>query len=140
MQAAAPGIGVVWVRSVFFFPRFASFLPCVSHVHTESVTRHTHHRGVAGLGANLSEDALYPTSYVDDNGTALTDAHSYVLRFANNSTPPVNAFWSVTMYDGQAYPVPNPLDQHTISPHLSNLTYNPDGSLDIYIQKRVSRC
>jgi hypothetical protein len=57
-----------------------------------------------------------------------------VLHFASNSTPPVNAFWSVTLYDGNGRPVPNPMNRYEISPHIGNLTYNPDGSLDIYIQ------
>ncbi|HYC19957.1 MAG TPA: DUF1214 domain-containing protein, partial [Candidatus Bathyarchaeia archaeon] len=86
-----------------------------------------------GAFLNLPQDGLYfqsntTATYVPDSG-----AHNYVLHFANNSTPPVNAFWSVTMYDSQGYPMPNPLNRSTISPHLGNLTYNPDGSLDINI-------
>jgi hypothetical protein len=57
-----------------------------------------------------------------------------VLHFANNSTPPVNALWSVTLYDSQGRLVPNPINRYEISPHVGNLTFNPDGSLDIYIQ------
>jgi hypothetical protein len=50
----------------------------------------------AGLGANLPEDAFYPATYVDSNGTTLTGAHTYVMHFGKNGTPPVNAFWSIT--------------------------------------------
>jgi hypothetical protein len=57
-----------------------------------------------------------------------------VLHFDCNGTPPVNAFWSITLYDSNGRPVPNPINRYEISPHTGNLTYNPDGSLDIYIQ------
>ena len=87
-----------------------------------------------GLGANLPEDAFYPATFVDANGTTLTGAHQYVIHFAANGTPPVNAFWSITMYNSRNFLVSNALDRYAISPHLGNLTYNADGSLDIYIQ------
>ena len=51
----------------------------------------------AGLGANLPEDAFYPATYIDSNGTTLTGAHTYVMHFGKNGTPPINAFWSITM-------------------------------------------
>ena len=87
-----------------------------------------------GSFANLPQDNLYFTSNATATGVPYSGANNYVLHFANNSTPPVNALWSLTMYDTQGYPVPNPLNRSTIAPHLGNLTYNPDGSLDIYIQ------
>ncbi|MGZ7133822.1 MAG: DUF1254 domain-containing protein [Halobacteriota archaeon] len=87
-----------------------------------------------GSFANLALDSLYFTSNATASGVPYSGANNYVLHFANNSTPPVNALWSLTMYDSQGYPVPNPLNRSTIAPHLGNLTYNPDGSLDIYIQ------
>jgi len=83
---------------------------------------------------NLPQDALYSLSYTNATGVPYSGANNYVLHFANNSTPPVNAFWSVTLYDSQGNFVPNPLNRYAISPHLGNLTHNPDGSLDIYIQ------
>jgi len=83
---------------------------------------------------NLPHDNLYFSSNTTASGVPYSGANNYVLHFASNSTPPINALWSVTMYDSQGYPVPNPLNRSTIAPHLGNLTYNPDGSLDIYIQ------
>jgi hypothetical protein len=50
------------------------------------------------LGANLSADAVYPTTYVDAEGKPLNGADHYVLHFDKGKTPPVNAFWSVSMY------------------------------------------
>jgi len=103
-------------------------------------TNYTLRAGTAwvGLGANLPEDAFYPATYVDANGTALAGAHKYVIHFGKNGTPPVNAFWSITMYNSRNFFVDNPLNRYAISPHLCNVTYNVDGSLDIYIQNASS--
>ncbi len=90
----------------------------------------------AGYGAgNLAEDALYWWSSANATGVPYSGGNRYVLHFASNSTPPANAFWSVTIYDIDGRFVPNPLDQYAISSHSGNLAYNPDGSLDIYIQE-----
>jgi hypothetical protein len=99
-------------------------------------TNYTLRAGIAWgeIGVNLPEDALYPITYVDANGTALTGAHKYVMHFGTDGTPPVNAFWSLTMYNDQRFLVDNPINRYAIAPHLGNLTYNADGSLDIYIQ------
>ncbi|MGB8311412.1 MAG: DUF1214 domain-containing protein [Halobacteriota archaeon] len=86
------------------------------------------------LAVNLPEDALYPTSRIDATGNPYTGAHKYVMHFEKNNTPPVNAFWSLTMYNNRQSFVDNPLNRYAISPHLSPLKYNADGSLDIYIQ------
>ena len=99
-------------------------------------TNYTYRAGMAlgYLFTALPQDALYPISNTTTAGVPYSGANNYVLHFANNSTPPVNAFWSVTLYDNQGYVIPNPLNRYTIAPHLSNVTYNPDGSLDIYVQ------
>jgi hypothetical protein len=64
-----------------------------------------------GLGANLPEDAIYPINLADDTGKPLDGANRYVLHFESTAIPPVNAFWSVTLYDGQGYQVPNSLNR-----------------------------
>jgi len=99
-------------------------------------TNYTLRAGTAwlGLGANLPEDAFYPAIYVDANGTALTGAHQYVIHFGKNDMPPVNAFWSITMYNSRNFLVNNSLDRYAVGPHLGKLTRNADGSLDIYVQ------
>ncbi|MDX1963162.1 MAG: DUF1254 domain-containing protein [Pirellulales bacterium] len=86
-----------------------------------------------GLGANRPQDAVYPTSVETANGKKYSGANKYVLRFAKGQAPPVNAFWSLTMYDKNYFFVDNPLNKYTVSPRNA-LKYNPDGSLDIYIQ------
>ncbi|MGC3968351.1 MAG: DUF1214 domain-containing protein [Pirellulales bacterium] len=86
-----------------------------------------------GLGANRPQDAVYPTSEVDADGRPYDGAKKYVMHFAPGQTPPVDGFWSVTMYDAGYFFVANPLNKFTVSPR-DDLKFNPDGSLDIYIQ------
>lgn len=86
-----------------------------------------------GLGANRPQDAVYPTSETDADGKKYTGANKYVIHFEKGQTPPVNAFWSITMYDAQYFFVENPLNKSNVSPR-NDLKYNADGSLDIYIQ------
>ena len=85
------------------------------------------------LGANLPEDALYPTSFVDATGEPLDGTNQYVLHFDAGLTPPVNAFWSVTMYDPQSFFVDNPIGRYAISSWMP-LRRNEDGSVDLFIQ------
>jgi hypothetical protein len=86
-----------------------------------------------GLGANLPEDAVYPSVYVDADGKPLDAAHKYVIHFARDQTPPVHAFWSVTMYDPNSFFVPNSINRYAISSWMP-LVKNADGSIDLYVQ------
>jgi hypothetical protein len=86
-----------------------------------------------GLGANVPEDAVYPVAFVDAEGRPLNGSNKYVLHFEKGQTPPANAFWSVTMYDQDGFQVPNPINRFAIGDR-DNLTFNQDGSLDIYVQ------
>ncbi|HVJ69126.1 MAG TPA: DUF1254 domain-containing protein [Caulifigura sp.] len=86
-----------------------------------------------GLGANRPQDAVYPTSEVDGDGQPYSGANKYVLHFAKGEAPPVNGFWSLTMYNGDYFFVDNPLNKYTVSPR-NDLKFNADGSLDIHIQ------
>jgi hypothetical protein len=87
-----------------------------------------------GLGANRPQDAVYPTSEVDAEGKPYDGSNKYVMHFAKGQIPPVRGFWSLTMYDGQYFFVPNPLNRYTLSSRFK-FNYNKDGSLDLYIQK-----
>ena len=89
-----------------------------------------------GWPANLEQDAVYPYTLVDSKGEKLTGANNYTLTFAKGQTPPVNAFWSITMYmiDEGWWFVPNALDKFTVSPR-NDLKANPDGSITLYFQK-----
>jgi hypothetical protein len=86
-----------------------------------------------GLGANLPEDAIYPINLADDSGKPLDGANRYTLHFEKTDLPPVDAFWSVTLYDDEGFPVPNPLNRFAVSSWMP-FKYNGDGSLDLYFQ------
>jgi hypothetical protein len=86
-----------------------------------------------GLGANLPEDAIYPLNIGDVEGKPLDGANKYVLHFDKGETPPVNAFWSITLYDPEGFQVGNALNRFAFSSWMPFKT-NADGSLDIYFQ------
>lgn len=88
---------------------------------------------MVGLGANSPEDAIYPVLMADADGQPLTGDHDYVLHFEAAGLPPVYAFWSVTMYDAQGFQAANTLNRYAIGDR-DPLHYNPDGSLDLYLQ------
>lgn len=90
-----------------------------------------------GWPANLPEDAIYPYALTDGNGETLNGANSYTLTFPKDQTPPVNGFWSITMYidDGGWWFNPNPLDRFTISMR-NKPKFNDDGSLTLYFQNK----
>jgi hypothetical protein len=86
-----------------------------------------------GLGANLPEDAIYAMAKVGSEGMPLSGKNKYVIHFAKDQFPPVNAYWSVTLYNNQQFLVDNPLNRYAIRGQ-DKLTFNADGSLDMYIQ------
>ena len=86
-----------------------------------------------GLGANLPKDAVYPTSEGPDVLKKYSGANKYVLHFKKGELPPVDGFWSLTMYDASYFFVPNPLNRYTVS-QRNKLKSNADGSVDLYIQ------
>jgi hypothetical protein len=87
-----------------------------------------------GLGANRPQDAIYPTGLKDGDGKVYDGANKYVMRFAKGQMPPVRGFWSVTMYDSNYFFVANPINRYSISVRQKPKP-NPDGSVDLYIQK-----
>ena len=89
---------------------------------------------LVGLGANLPQDAVYPSAYVDEEGKPLDGANAYVIHFDKGATPPVDAFWSVTLYGADSFFVANPINRYAISSWM-NLKKNADGSIDIYVQR-----
>ncbi|QJP08659.1 DUF1254 domain-containing protein [Pseudomonas nicosulfuronedens] len=91
---------------------------------------------VTGLYGNDKEETLYPPFYLDSSGEKLdASRHRYTLRFAPGQLPPVNAFWSLTMYDSARLLVANPLNRYLInSAMLPTLQHDADGGLTLYIQ------
>jgi len=86
-----------------------------------------------GLGANLPEDAIYPINLGDSTGKPLDGANKYVLHFEAGQEPPVDAFWSVTLYDPEGFPVVNPLNRSAVSSWMP-FVKDADGSLELYFQ------
>jgi hypothetical protein len=93
---------------------------------------------VMGIYANSNEEAMYPVLSNDADGAPLTGANTYTLTFPDGKLPPVNAFWSVTMYKmPESLLVDNPINRYLInSAMLPNLVKNADGSLTIYVQNQ----
>jgi hypothetical protein len=91
---------------------------------------------VLGIYGNSKQEALYPAYYVDAAKQKLSGANRYTLRFAPVQLPPVNAFWSLTMYDEpQSLLVANPINRYLInSPMLPQLKRDPDGGLTLIVQ------
>lgn len=91
----------------------------------------------AGIYGNSTEEATYPFTRHDVTGAALDGSKGrYTLTFAANQLPPVNAFWSVTMYHGgNQLLVQNPIDRYLINaPMLPQMKRNADGGVTIHIR------
>jgi hypothetical protein len=86
-----------------------------------------------GLGANLPEDAIYPLNLADSTGRPLDGSNKYTIHFAKDSKPPVDAFWSITLYDPEGFQVANELNRFALSSWMP-FKLNGDGSLDLYFQ------
>ncbi len=86
------------------------------------------------LGPNRPQDAVYPVGQKDESGKDLDGASKkYVIHFDKGQMPPVDGFWSITMYDAAYFFVPNMLKRYTLSQRDEFIT-NADGSVDLYLQ------
>jgi hypothetical protein len=93
---------------------------------------------VLGIYGNTAAEALYPSFSTDSTGAPLTGAENYTFHFAPNQLPPVNAFWSLTMYGlPKSLLVANPINRYLInSPMLRELIPDADGGYTLYVQKQ----
>ncbi|MEI2415991.1 DUF1254 domain-containing protein [Orrella sp. JC864] len=92
----------------------------------------------AGLGANTIEDAIYPVALMDEEGELLDGRRDYVIHFRKDELPPVNAFWSINLYGPNHGYIPNQANRHSLGSR-DPLTYNPDGSLTLYVSHDAPR-
>ncbi len=93
----------------------------------------------AGIYGNSVDEAMYPMTRVDGTGETLDGSKSnYTITFPKDGFPPVNAFWSITMYDGKTQLlIENPINRYLVnSPMLPGMKKNADGSLTIYVQNK----
>ena len=86
-----------------------------------------------GLGANLPEDAIYPLNLGDETGKPLDGANKYAIHFGKEEIPPVDAFWSITLYDNDGFQVANSINRFAVSSWMP-FKRDADGSLTLYIQ------
>ncbi len=92
----------------------------------------------AGIYGISPEEAMYPFTRKDSTGRTLNGGNNYTITFPAGQLPPVNAFWSVTMYDGKSQLlIKNPINRYLINaPMLPGMKKNSDGSLTLYIQNK----
>ena len=86
------------------------------------------------IGGNLAEDAVYPIAREDGEGQRLTGTNDYTLTYSKEQIPPVDAFWSLTIYDEESFLVANAINRYSLSSR-DEMNYGEDGSLTIYIQQ-----
>jgi hypothetical protein len=90
---------------------------------------------IYGPGYHIADEALYFGLTKAADGKPLTGANRYVLRFPAGGLPPVDAFWSVILYDAKYHLVENPIKRYGITDRTPGLVYGADGSLEIRIQR-----
>jgi hypothetical protein len=97
---------------------------------------HLHRAGFAfaRLGANVVVDAVHPAALADADGRPLSSDKSYVLHFGKDQIPPVQGFWSLTMYNDKHLLAANPINRYTVGDR-DKLQFNIDDSLTLYIQR-----
>ncbi len=114
-------------------PGWRSFQGVLGRYGTDFVARAATAR--IAIGANPPEDAVYMSSSADGTAQALDGSTRYRMHFDASKLPPVLAFWSVTAYDKDGYFIANPIHRYAIGDR-DKLKFNPDGSLDLYIQNK----
>lgn len=86
-------------------------------------------------GGNVPEEATYVNTLFDKDGNELEGGNKYKVHFEKDQIPPVNAFWSLTMYDlPESQLIENEINRYNIGGYTPNLKYNADGSLDVLVQ------
>jgi hypothetical protein len=88
--------------------------------------------------SNMYDNAPSTTRYIytdfDSSGARLNGAKKYTVTFAKGQTPPVNGFWSLTLYNAQHLFSANPLNRYSLGTKNKSLKLNDDGSLTLYVQ------
>jgi hypothetical protein len=94
---------------------------------------------VLGIYGNSKQEAMYPVYAIDEAGQKLDGANRYTVHFAPGQLPPVNAFWSLTMYDlPQSLLVANPINRYLLnSPMLPQFVKDADGGVTLYVQNET---
>jgi DNA sulfur modification protein DndE len=90
-----------------------------------------------GVGGNLPADGFYPIARFDGDGKLLNGAGRYMMHFTKADIPPIHprGFWSITLYDKEYFLAANSINRYSLSSR-DKFQHNPDGSMDLYIQKK----
>jgi hypothetical protein len=88
----------------------------------------------SNIFVNRPSETKYFYQDLDEAGSRLNGAHRYTVTFAKDATPPVNGFWSLTLYNRHHFFEPNAISRYSVGTKNKNLKYNADGSLTIYVQ------
>ena len=91
----------------------------------------------SGIVEHWIEQSTKLRTFVDADGQDLQGEHRYLLHFAKNELPQAQAFWSITLYDERFNLADNPIGRYSIGDLSAGLTYEPDGSLKIYLQREA---
>ena len=89
---------------------------------------------IFGAGMNIAEEALYFTANHGPDGAVLSGEKRYRIRFAAGQLPPVDAFWSIGIYDKSFFMFDNPIGRYSLTDRTEGLRFGPGGSLDVLIQ------
>ena len=141
-QAMADGIADAWKEYQVLLPKFATGAVTSGDIFgtRDYLNGHYLYRlagAVLGIYGNSKEEAIYPPYRADSAGQPMdASQHKYTLRFEPGQLPPVNAFWSITMYElPSSLLVANPINRYLInSPMLPDLKRDADGGLTLYVQ------
>jgi hypothetical protein len=89
----------------------------------------------SNMYTNQPEETRYFFQEVDQSGQRPNGKHRYTVTFAKGQTPPVEGFWSLTMYDPQHFFAPNTMKRYSLgTKNQKNMKFNDDGSLTLYVQ------
>jgi len=90
---------------------------------------------LTGYGGNIAQEAMYLPTFADSKGAALSGENRYTIHFAADQLPPVDSFWSVTMYEVENNQlVANPIGRYAIGDRTPGLKRSRDGSVTLHIQ------
>ncbi|RLD82506.1 MAG: hypothetical protein DRJ10_04975 [Bacteroidetes bacterium] len=92
---------------------------------------------VHSLGNAIPEEAMFFHGFFDHEGKKLNGNNQYIIHFEPNELPPVDAFWSVTLYNEDGYLVDNSINRYSLSDRSDGLQFNEDNSLDLYVQHKA---
>jgi hypothetical protein len=83
---------------------------------------------------NAPQETRYIYTDLDSTSQRLNGARAYTVTFAAGQTPPVDGFWSLTLYNKEHLFAPNPLNRYSLGTKSKSMKPNADGSLTIYVQ------